>query len=78
VCDPETFRCISDRDGDGIEDSVDVCPGVKNESQRDENGDGIGDACDEPGYDPTSEFCRDDGACPGELVCLDGLCRKKI
>src|SRR5262249_18593397 len=37
-----------DRDGDGIPDDVDNCPGVANADQRDENLNGIGDACETP------------------------------
>ena len=36
-----------DRDGDGIPDDVDNCPGVKNPTQIDTDGDGVGDACDD-------------------------------
>ncbi|MEL6180337.1 MAG: PKD domain-containing protein [Myxococcota bacterium] len=78
LCDLETLRCVSDRDGDGIRDTIDVCPGVPDVAQQDEDGDGIGDACSEQGYDPRQEFCRADGDCPEGLGCMDGLCRKKI
>ncbi|RIL01676.1 MAG: hypothetical protein DCC71_17315 [Proteobacteria bacterium] len=36
-----------DRDGDGIADAVDCCPGVANANQVDRDGDGVGDACDD-------------------------------
>ncbi len=35
-----------DRDGDGICDSVDNCPGTANPDQADGDGNGVGDACD--------------------------------
>jgi len=35
-----------DTDGDGVPDSQDNCPGIFNPSQRDSDGDGIGDVCD--------------------------------
>jgi hypothetical protein len=35
-----------DEDGDGIADSLDVCPHVVTATQDDADGDGVGDACD--------------------------------
>jgi hypothetical protein len=37
-----------DRDGDGLPDAIDNCPGTPNPDQRDTNLDGIGDACKSP------------------------------
>jgi|GEM_PF-3517681 len=36
----------SDRDGDGIDDGVDGCPRAYDADQDDQDGDGLGDACD--------------------------------
>jgi len=38
--------CDADGDGDGVVDSADVCPGVRNPGQADNDADGLGDACD--------------------------------
>ena len=35
-----------DRDGDGVADTSDDCPGDTNANQHDEDGDGLGDVCD--------------------------------
>jgi hypothetical protein len=42
----------ADRDGDGLENQNDNCPGVHNIDQSDSDGDGFGDACD---------FCEGNG-----------------
>lgn len=41
-----------DSDGDGHLDSVDNCPTVYNTDQADEDGDGLGDACDPEPFQP--------------------------
>jgi uncharacterized protein (TIGR03382 family) len=41
-----TTGCDDDTDGDGILDVVDNCPMAANPSQKDTDGDGIGDNCD--------------------------------
>jgi len=40
-----------DIDGDGVPDDVDNCPTVANPDQRDQNLNGIGDACETPGLE---------------------------
>ena len=42
-----TIKEDEDTDGDGIMSSVDNCPFVANPDQKDTNGNGIGDACDD-------------------------------
>jgi glucose/arabinose dehydrogenase len=42
-------RLGSDADGDGVLDRADNCPDVPSRDQRDEDGDGQGDVCDEGG-----------------------------
>ncbi|WP_206524275.1 EB domain-containing protein [Lujinxingia sediminis] len=45
--------CLVDSDDDGVTDAIDNCPDVINPTQRDSNGDGLGDACsDEPSCHP--------------------------
>lgn len=43
--------CEPDQDMDGVTDGSDNCPDVSNDDQADTDGDGIGDACDEPRVD---------------------------
>ena len=40
-------KYLTDRDGDSIADDYDNCPDVINEDQKDTDGDGLGDACEE-------------------------------
>ncbi|AOW20936.1 hypothetical protein LPB138_09740 [Urechidicola croceus] len=50
------FTCgspIEDLDGDGVLDSDDNCPSVANADQADNDGDGIGDVCDDDDDDDT-------------------------
>ncbi len=42
----DTYQSADDYDDDGVEDSYDNCPRVRNGEQFDSDGDGIGDLCD--------------------------------
>jgi OmpA-OmpF porin, OOP family len=44
---PECFGIVLDADGDGLLDEVDNCPFHPNVDQRDLDGDGLGDVCDD-------------------------------
>jgi hypothetical protein len=46
------LAAVGDRDADGVEDSVDNCPGVANASQSNGDQDAAGDACDPAPKDP--------------------------
>ena len=43
----------ADSEGDGVPDSEDCCPTVPNPDQEDSDGDGVGNACEEPEEIPT-------------------------
>lgn len=51
-----------DMDGDGVSDSDDTCPAVHNPQQTDTDGDGIGDACQNPNLITLAAFQVNPGA----------------
>jgi Cys-rich repeat protein len=58
-----------DTDGDGVLDAQDNCPMTANADQADVDGDGVGDACEQP--DPA---CLRDADCAAGQVCVNNLC----
>jgi hypothetical protein len=50
-----------DEDGDGVDDGLDVCPGVFDAAQGDGDEDGVGDACDPNVNDKTDRLLFFDG-----------------
>ena len=51
-----------DLDDDGVDDSVDLCPGVPDPAQWDTDGDGVGDGCDPD--DDGDGFLDSEDVCP--------------
>lgn len=62
------LAALGDRDEDGVEDSIDNCPGSANPSQTNADEDAAGDACDPSPRNPTK--CGDRSG-DGEDDCVD-------
>lgn len=63
-CDDDGTSGPIDSDGDGIPNSEDNCPDIANPDQADEDGNGVGDAC-EPGTDDDGDGVPNDiDECP--------------
>lgn len=63
-----------DRDGDGWIDKIDNCPNIFNPGQEDDDGDGVGNVCDNCKYPNPLQIDKDqdgrgDGDKPGDLGC---------
>jgi hypothetical protein len=61
VCDP-SMPTTGDEDGDGIDDTIDLCTGAWDPLQADHDGDGVGDVCDPCPLNPVSDICDHDPA----------------
>ena len=61
----------ADADADGVPDASDNCPNVANADQADADGDGVGDACDEPDAPPPPPDADADGVPDATDNCPD-------
>jgi hypothetical protein len=52
---PAAAATAGDRDSDGVADSADNCPTVRNAAQADRDGDAVGDSCDDSDRDSLSD-----------------------
>ena len=58
----------TDTDNDGVPDSSDNCPDVYNPGQRDDDGDGVGNKCDDGIIPPPTWDCTGNQITPGEDI----------
>ena len=68
----DTYQFADDYDDDGVEDTSDNCPRVKNVDQADTDGDGVGDACDNCLAAPNADQLDTDGDGIGD-ACDDDI-----
>jgi len=69
---PDECELIADADGDGIEDSLDLCPNNYDETNADTDGDDIGDICDTCPTDLDNDADADGVCTDGDLNGVEG------
>jgi hypothetical protein len=61
-----------DEDGDGIPDTIDVCPHIADPAQLDSDGDGVGDACDPQPTNPVQSWLLFTPMMPNDMTFGEG------